>query len=122
VHLWVPASDLNVRATALNWLVLAPDGKLAVRGTYRTAQGSDAGFVLYGYEGCKPLQRHGCQPGPNRLRLVTWDLSRSATPEGSPPLYDSQPGAPFDLDVADPRAVAGFVDAIYSPLGAAQSQ
>jgi hypothetical protein len=79
----------------LDWLVATPDGKMAIKGT-----GGGVGFLLYAYRG---------RPGstPARVRLVVWDTARGPVPEGVPVLYDSRPGAPFDLDRADPPPADG---------------
>ena len=87
----------------LDWLVVTPDGKLAVKGTAERDPGHRVGFLLYGYYGCPAGQTKGCQPGPHRLRLVVWDAT--ATPDGVPALYDNRPGGSFDLDQADPPAI-----------------
>src|SRR6266516_4117364 len=89
----------------LDWLVVTPDGKIAIKGTAESAPGHKVGFLLYGYHGCPAGQRDGCQPGPDRLRMVVWDHTNGPVPPGISPLYDDRPGMPFDIDQADPLAI-----------------
>jgi hypothetical protein len=90
----------------LEWLVVTPDGKIAIKGTAEGASGHDVGFVLYGYRGCPSGRTDGCQPGPHRLRMVVWDSTANGPiPEGVPALYDNRPGSSFDIDQANPQTI-----------------
>jgi len=92
-----PAVNLDLHDhQRLDWLVVTPAGRFAVKGTARGSAGHEVGFVLYGYR-------------PDRLRIVVWD---GAAPEAGPVRYDSRPGTSFDLDAADPAPVeAGTIAA-----------
>ena len=71
-----PALNLNLRNHQhLDWMVVTPDGKIAIKGTAERIPGQNVGFVLYGYYGCPAGQTSGCQPGPHRLRMVVWDAN-----------------------------------------------
>jgi PKD domain len=73
-----PRLNLDLRNHQhLDWLVVTPDGRFAIKGTAEQGRGHRIGFVLYG------------------SRIVVWD---GAIPEGAPILYDSRPGASFDID------------------------
>ena len=101
------AADLDLTVSALEWLVVTPDGKLAVKGTGTSGPGGeDVGFVLYGYDGCVGNQTSGCQPGPDRLRMVLWPLSAGDIP-GATLRYDNVPGADPDIDRFNPQPVTG---------------
>ena len=85
-------TDFAIDSDRLEWLVVTPDDRLAVKGT--TADGR--GFVLYGYD-------------PGRVRVVVWDLTTGPYPVRSK-LYDNRPSLEYDLDLADPQAItAGAV-------------
>ncbi|MEV7520367.1 PKD domain-containing protein [Streptomyces sp. NPDC091371] len=88
----VQGTDFAVDSDRLEWLVVTPDDRLAVKG--KTADGR--GFVLYGYD-------------PGRLRIVVWDLKTGAYPVRAK-LYDNRPSLEYDLDLADPQGItAGAV-------------
>ncbi|MFD2351059.1 hypothetical protein ACFSTC_19590 [Nonomuraea ferruginea] len=70
-------TDFDLDATGLEWLVITPDGKAAVKGKATVAGRSGYGFVLYGHD------------EPDRLRLVVWPLSQAPYP-GGPPAYDNR--------------------------------
>ncbi|RZT77842.1 hypothetical protein EV382_1008 [Micromonospora violae] len=76
--------------------VLAPDGKVAAKGTSTTTTGASVGFVVYGYRGC-PAAGPNCQPGPDRMRAVLWPASSGAIP-GDTITYDNRRGADYDVD------------------------
>jgi PKD domain len=89
-----PKVNLNLRNHQhLDWLVVTRDGRTAIKGTAERSPGHQVGFVLYGYHGA----------GPDRLRIVVW--AGGPVPDGAPVLYDSRPGASFDLDRADPQPI-----------------
>ncbi|KMS66184.1 hypothetical protein ACM01_46260 [Streptomyces viridochromogenes] len=87
VVLDVPTHDgrLKVVSTKLEWLVITPDGKAAVKG-----ESVDHGFLGYAQAG--------------KFRGVVWPLSAGDVPPENP-LYDTSPGASWDLDRAQPKAV-----------------
>ncbi|MEV4840191.1 endonuclease/exonuclease/phosphatase family protein [Nonomuraea sp. NPDC049486] len=87
-------TDFDLDATGLEWLVITPDGKAAVKGKATVAGRSGYGFVLYGHD------------EPDRLRLVVWPLSQAPYP-GGPPAYDNRRVDEFDIDRFDPQAVTG---------------
>jgi hypothetical protein len=86
-------AGLDLRTGDLAWLVVTPDGKVAVAGT-ATIDGVDYHFVVYGYD------------EPDRFRIVVWSAAAGPAPAG-PFLYDNRPGASYDLDAADPQPIAG---------------
>ena len=98
---WVPQTPYRMESTALQWLVVTPDGKIAVRGTATGQDGSALGFVFYGYHGC-PAAGPDCQVGTDRMRLVVWRLSAGPNP-GAGTVYDNQPSAGYDIDVVGPQ-------------------
>ena len=106
VRVWVPSADLKISARRLDWLVVTPAGEVALRGRATTRAGAPVAFVVYAHPG------HG-RRHPARFRLVVWDAGRSATPENVPLIFDSAPGASFDLDAAAPPLVSGVVRAGY---------
>ncbi|TXK40057.1 hypothetical protein [Nonomuraea sp. C10] len=87
-------TDFDLDATELEWLVITPDGKAAVKGKATVAGRSGYGFVLYGHD------------EPDRLRLVVWPLSQAPYP-GGPPAYDNRRVDEFDIDRFDPQTVTG---------------
>jgi hypothetical protein len=115
-----PRGDLNLRAHQhLEWLVVTPDGKIAIKGTAERIPGQNVGFVLYGYYGCPAGQTTGCQPGPHRLRMVVWDSTTyGAIPEGVPAMYDNRSGNSFDVDEANPQNInQGMIQIQHPPIG-----
>lgn len=88
----VDGTDFDVASERLEWLVVTPDDKVAVKGTTEDGRG----FVLYGYDS-------------DRLRLVVWDLKTGAYPVRDN-VYDNRPSLEYDLDLADPQQItAGAV-------------
>ncbi|OAH10238.1 DUF2599 domain-containing protein [Streptomyces jeddahensis] len=73
----------TIVSTDLDWLVITPDAKAAVKGRSATH-----GFLGYLESG--------------RFRGVTWPLTQGNTPPAAP-TYDSTPGASWDLDEAQPK-------------------
>lgn len=115
-----PALNLNLRNHQhLEWLVVTPDGKIAVKGTAERVPGQNVGFVLYGYYGCPSGVTSGCQPGPSRLRMVVWDVTANGPiPDGVPAIYDNRAGHSFDVDAADPQTIAqGTILIQHPPIG-----
>jgi endonuclease/exonuclease/phosphatase family metal-dependent hydrolase len=85
---------LRLDSSALDWLVVTPDHKTAIKGT-GSVNGQDGyGFVVYGYD-----------TDPDSLRLVVWPLSYGTIP-GTGTVYDNRPAAGYDLDQADPQSLA----------------
>ncbi|MFG1948761.1 PKD domain-containing protein [Nonomuraea sp. NPDC048826] len=76
--------DLAIGSTALEWLVVTPQGGAAVKGV-----SGDHGFVAY------------VTDEPDRFRLVVWRLSDGPYPDGDT-VHDNREGASYDLDQADP--------------------
>lgn len=85
VALAVPTPDGKraLLSTRLDWLVINSEGKVAVKGRSATH-----GFVGY-------LEK-------DAFRGVVWPLSQGENPP-TKPLYDSTPGASWDLDTAEPQ-------------------
>jgi hypothetical protein len=112
-----PSANLNLRNHQhLDWLVATPDGRFAIKGIAERIPGQQVAFVLYGYDGCPPGQTTGCQPGPDRLRMVVWDTTaHGPVPEDVPLIYDNRAGQPFDIDTADPQPIQSGVIVIQHP-------
>ncbi|MBQ0904550.1 PKD domain-containing protein [Micromonospora sp. U21] len=87
-------AGMVLESTALSWLVITPDYKVAVKGVGTVNGASGYGFIVYGYD------------DPDRLRLVVWPLSAGENP-GSTKLYDNRAVGGWDLDVADPQPLSG---------------
>lgn len=81
----VPTQDgrLKVVPTKLEWLVITPDGKAAVKG--ESARHSFLGYAEAG-----------------KFQGVVWPLSAGNVPPEQP-LYDTSPGASWDIDRAEPK-------------------
>lgn len=96
VALEVPTDDgtRTLLSTNLEWLVITPDGKAAVKG-----ESVDHGFVGYAEAG--------------RFRGVVWPLAEGDVPPEEP-MYDSSPGASWDVDEAEPAEVSTGVMIIDS--------
>jgi PKD domain len=77
-------------STRLEWLVITPDGKVAIKGTGRVGGRSGYGFVAYAEA--------------RKLRLVVWPLSQGPTPTRQS-LYDNRPAASYDVDLAQPQPI-----------------
>jgi len=115
-----PALNLNLRNHQhLDWLVVTPDGKIAIKGTAERIPGQNVGFVLYGYYGCPAGVTTGCQPGPHRLRMVVWDSTAyGPIPEGVPAIYDNRAATSFDVDQANPQNIyQGLILIQHPPIG-----
>jgi hypothetical protein len=96
VALKVPTADgpLSVVSTKLDWLVITSDGKAAVKGS--SARHGFLGYVESG-----------------KFRGVVWSLSHGSIPPANP-LYDTNPGADWDLDRAEPQQLAAGATVIDS--------
>ncbi|HEX6684651.1 MAG TPA: PKD domain-containing protein [Candidatus Limnocylindrales bacterium] len=81
-------------STALEWLVVAPSGKVAVKGVGTVNGQSGYGFVTYGFN------------APDKVRLVVWPLSAGSYPQQTL-VYDNREPADYDLDLSDPQPLAG---------------
>jgi hypothetical protein len=114
-----PDPNLNLRNHQhLEWTVITPDGKIAIKGTGERIPGQNVGFVLYGYYGCPAGTSTGCQRGAHRLRMVVWDSTRNGPiPEGVPAIYDNRAGTSFDVDEANPQAInQGIIQIQHPPI------
>lgn len=96
VALTVPLDDghFTLVSTDLDWLVITPDAKAAFKG-----RSADHGFLGYVEAG--------------KFRGVVWPLSEGDVPPPTP-LYDSTPGADWDIDRAEPRSVTTGIAVIDS--------
>ncbi|WP_433432374.1 hypothetical protein [Nonomuraea sp. CA-141351] len=89
------AGGFTLDSIAMEWLVVTPDSKVAVKGT-ATLNGEDGyGFVAYGYD-----------DDPDALRLVVWSLSEGPYPQANT-VYDNRRDGHYDLDLAQPQPLAG---------------
>jgi hypothetical protein len=101
---WISGTDFRFDSgvSALEWLVVTPDGKVAAKGTgTRQGEAGSYGFVFYGYDGCAVQSATHCQPGADQFRVVVWNLAAGPNP-GRGLLYDNNPLAGYDVDAADP--------------------
>jgi endonuclease/exonuclease/phosphatase family metal-dependent hydrolase len=87
---------------SLDWVVVTPDGKIAIKGRAELVPGKSVEFVMYAYT---------AQPGGGRFRIVIWPRSAGDIP-GSDITFDNRSGADYDVDLADPQALAGGTIAI----------
>src|SRR5262249_17497690 len=106
--------DIGLSSTGLEWLVVMTDGKVAVKGTGTVNGAAGFGFVAYGYVGCGARPQPGCQPGPDRFRIVIWPLAQAPTPDGATAVFDNVRGASFDVDQAAPVPVQGGSIQVHS--------
>jgi hypothetical protein len=105
---------LNLRAHhEIEWLVVAPDRRFAMKGTGELITGRRVGFVVYGYDDCTAP---ACTSTPDKLRVVIWDLANGPVPGRGAPIHDTRGDASYDLDRAQPQPVAvGGVHIAYNP-------
>jgi hypothetical protein len=96
---WVGNTAFRLEASAMEWLVITEDGKVASRGTGSVNGEAGYTWVLYGWDACTGSNRPGCQNTSNDLaRLVVW---RTATGQI---VYDHSPGSnEYDVDRIEPR-------------------
>lgn len=85
----------ELESTALEWLVVTSDDKVAVKGTATVGGVPGYGFVAYGFD-----------QADDALRLVVWPLSAGEFP-GLDTLYDNRREGGYDLDLSDPQPLAG---------------
>lgn len=114
---WLPGSDFRFDSgsSALQWLVVTPDGKVAAKGTGTLqGKGGSFGFVFYGYDGCGAASAPHCQPGADQFRVVVWDLAAGPNP-GRGLLYDNNPEAGYDIDVVGPEPFQSGALTIHPP-------
>ncbi|MEV0590593.1 hypothetical protein [Nonomuraea cavernae] len=90
----VTPAGFDLDSTSLEWLVVTPDDRIAVKGTGSVDGRPGYGFVQYSYDA-----------DPDRVRLVVWPLTAGAYPTDTL-TYDNVRGAGFDLDVARPQEIA----------------
>lgn len=84
------STGFSLDSVNLDWLVVTPGGRIAVKGT----AASGYGFIAYAYD------------EPDRVRLVVWPLSTGDHPAGTI-VYDNRAGNNYDLDLADPQPLSG---------------
>jgi hypothetical protein len=103
VRFRLDGENVRLQSTGLEWLVVTPDRKVAVKGT-GTLAGRDGGygFVMYAYDA-----------DPDRYRIVVWSLDEGPIP-GAELAYDNQPGASFDVDMANPQPISAGSVAVHS--------
>lgn len=87
----LPGTSLRLSATRLEWLVITPGGKAAVKGRAIVDGKGGYGFVAYLQSGA--------------FRTVVWPTSQGSIPPASP-WYDNRRGASYDLDGARPQPVS----------------
>ncbi len=107
-HFNFPAANLHFRSTAYEVLILT-GFKSQVRGVGRVGDTAGYSFLLTAYDGDLPGGGD-----VDRFRLKIW-----LTGNPSNLLYDNVPGAPEDIDLANPQAIgAGNIRIHASALGA----
>jgi hypothetical protein len=114
----LPASlGVNLRTNQkMDWSVITPNGKIAIKGSAENIPGKKIRFLLYGQYGCPAGQTTGCQPGAHRLRMVVWDSTTYGDiPQGVPALYDNRLVAEFDIDRFEQQAIANGLIVIQHP-------
>jgi endonuclease/exonuclease/phosphatase family metal-dependent hydrolase len=90
----------------LQWVVITPDEKIAIKGKAELVPGRRVNFVMYAYRGCTAGATTGCQPDGHRFRITIWPESAGDIP-GADIIYDNRPGADYDVDLANPQSLAG---------------
>ncbi|WP_090797798.1 NucA/NucB deoxyribonuclease domain-containing protein [Asanoa ishikariensis] len=98
---WVGNTAFRLEASAMEWLVITEDGKVASRGTGAVNGQTGYTWVLYGWDACTGSNRPGCQNiSQDQARLVVW---RTATGQI---VYDHLPGSnEFDVDRIEPKTM-----------------
>lgn len=89
----IDGTGFMLDSDALEWLVVTPDDKIAVKGTGTVDGHGGYGFVLYGYDA-----------DTDAFRLVVWPLTAGDYPT-TDLLYDNRREAGYDLDVANPQPI-----------------
>ena len=87
----VDGTDFRLESATLQWLVVTPDARIALKGTATVGGLEGYGFVLYAYE-------------PDRYRIVVWNLDTGPNP-GQDKVFDNRPLGGYDLDLADPQQI-----------------
>jgi len=85
-------ANFNFHVAAYEWLVVIPN-KAQFRGTGTVNGGGNYGFLLTVVD--------SKAAGGGKLRLKVWDKSA-----GNAVVYDNVPGAPEDIDTANPQPIA----------------
>ena len=111
----IPRAHVMMHGHDLQWLVVSPDGELAIKGSAELND-QPVNFVIYGYHGCEPGQTAGCQPGPDRFRAVIWPSAAGPIPV-VPLIYDNRPGADFELADANPQDIESGTIQIHHERG-----
>lgn len=112
---WLPGTPFRFDSgsAGVDWLVVTPDGKIAAKGSGQLqGRAGSYGFVFYGYDGCGEQSAPACQPGPDRFRVVVWDLAANPNP-GHGTMYDSAPDASYDVDAAEPAALRSGIVTVH---------
>ncbi|MFG2103664.1 hypothetical protein ACGFJ5_24050 [Micromonospora echinaurantiaca] len=94
VYASLQGAAFDLDSTALEWLVVTVDRKVAVKGTGTVNGVPGYGFVAYGID------------TPDAVRLVVWPLAAGPYPQETL-LYDNRGQAGYDLDVSDPQPLGG---------------
>ncbi|MET7821896.1 PKD domain-containing protein [Micromonospora zamorensis] len=76
--------EMRLQSTGIEWLVVSPTGKAAVKGVGTVGGQAGYGFLFYG------------EDDPDGLRLVVWRLGSSTIPNDQI-VYDNRP-SDYDLD------------------------
>lgn len=82
---WVENSDFRLEPSTLEWMVVTPSNRVALKGTGTVGGRAGYGYLLYGLD------------NPDRVRLVVWRLDDTGIPRTGF-LYDSAAGDSFDVD------------------------
>ena len=88
------AGSLNFHVTAYDWLVVLTNGKAQMKGSGAVNGGGSFGFLLTAVDG-------KATGGASKFRMKIWDKNA-----GNAGVYDSVPGGPDDIDLANPQPVA----------------
>ena len=97
------AANFHFKATAYQWLVVA-GAKAQYKGNGQVNGAGDFGFLLTVVDG--ELPGGG---GADKFRLKVWDIATSTI------VYDNVLGAPDDMDIANPLAIASGSVVIHAP-------
>jgi hypothetical protein len=101
-----PVTGMHLRVDhGLEWVVITPDAKIAMKGTGELVPGQQVNFVLYAYRGCG-AGPPPCLPGSNRYRIAIWPVSAGPVP-GHTITYDNRPETDYDVDAANPQQLIG---------------
>jgi FtsP/CotA-like multicopper oxidase with cupredoxin domain len=89
------AGSFTFESTSLEWLVVTSESEGQLKGSGRINGFGNYGFLLTIFDG----QATG-PAGGDKFRLKVWDPSA-----GNAVIYDNVPGAPDDIDVANPAPI-----------------